>query len=78
MTKTIVWISGIALAITLQPAYAQTADVPAPSPLHSAPAANPTSSLNSPSTTTTAKHGRRSHGSKQGASSTSAQPSQAN
>jgi hypothetical protein len=78
MTKTIVWISGLALAVALQPAYAQTADPPAPSPLHGTPAVDPTASLYSPSATTTAKHGRRSHGNKQGASSTGAPPSQTN
>jgi hypothetical protein len=43
MTKTLACISLIAFATTLQTAFAQTADTPAPSPLHRADAATPAS-----------------------------------
>jgi hypothetical protein len=75
MTKTLACISLIAFAATLQTAFAQTADTPAPSPLHSAPAANPNTSADPTAPPAKAKQGRRSHSGKPGASSTGAPPS---
>jgi hypothetical protein len=72
MTKTLSCISLIAFVTTLQTAFAQTAETPAPSPLHSAPAANPTKPADPTATPTKAKQGRRSHSGKPGASSTGA------
>jgi hypothetical protein len=78
MTKTLACISMIAFAITLQSAFAQTADTPAPSPLHSAPAANPATSADPTATPTKAKQGRRNHSGKPGTSSTGAPAPQSN
>jgi hypothetical protein len=75
MTKTLACLSLIAFAATLQTAFAQTADTPAPSPLHSAPAANPITSADPTAAPTKAKQGRRNHSGKPGASSTGAPPS---
>jgi len=79
MTKTLASLSLIAFATTLQTAFAQTADTPAPSPLHSAPAtnpaANPATSADPSAAPSKAKQGRRSHSGKPGASSTGAPPS---
>jgi hypothetical protein len=69
---TLACISLIAFATTLQTAFAQTADTPAPSPLHSAPAANPATSQDPTAAPTKTKQGRRSHSGKPGASSTGA------
>jgi len=79
MTKTLACISVIAFATILPTAFAQTADTPAPSPLHSNPAANPATNLRiSPDPAAApakAKQGRRSHSGKPGNSSTAAPPS---
>jgi hypothetical protein len=76
MTKTtLACISLIAFATTLQTASAQTAEPPAPSPLHSAPAANPTKPADPTAAPTKSKQGRRNHSGKPGASSTGAPPS---
>jgi hypothetical protein len=78
MTKTLACISMIAFATTLQPAFAQTADTPAPSPLHSAPAANPATSADPTAAPTKAKQGRRNHSGKPGTSSTGTPAPQSN
>ncbi len=78
VTKTLVSISLFALAITVQPAFAQPGDTPAPSPLHSAPAASPDTSSNPAATQTKTEHGHRRHGSSPGSSSTGAQAPQSN
>ena len=71
MTKTtLACISMLAFAAPLQTAFAQTADTPAPSPLHNAPAANPTTPADPTAAPTKNKQGRRSHSGKPGASST--------
>jgi hypothetical protein len=75
MTRTLACISLIAFAATLQTAFAQIADTPAPSPLHSAPAASPNTSQDPTAAPTKAKQGRRSRSGKPGASSTGAPPS---
>jgi hypothetical protein len=77
MTKKLACVSLVALAITLQPAFAQTATAPAPSPLHSTPSATP-APMADPSTTQQQqkKHTRHSH--RQGATSTGAPGSQGN
>ena len=69
MKKTLACVSLIVLAITLQPAFAQNANAPAPSPLHNTPSANPTPApVTDPSATQQKKHSRHSH--KQGTTST--------
>jgi hypothetical protein len=68
-------ISLISFATTLQTASAQTAETPAPSPLHSAPAANPTKPADPTAAPTNSKQGRRNHSGKPIASSTGAPPS---
>src|SRR5271166_4815322 len=78
MTKSLVCISLITLATTLKPAFAQTADTPAPSPLHSAPAASPATSVDPTATPTKTKQGRRNHSGKPGTSSTGAPAPQSN
>ena len=72
MTKSLACISLIAFSATLQTAFAQTADTPAPSPLHSAPAANPSTSQDPTAAPPKAKQDRRSRSGKPGASSTGA------
>jgi hypothetical protein len=72
MTKSLACISLIAFSATLHTAFAQTADTPAPSPLHSAPAANPSTSQDPTAAPTKAKQDRRSRSGKPGASSTGA------
>jgi len=69
MKKTLACVSLIALAISLQPAFAQTATAPAASPLHSTPSANTAPApVTDPSATQQKKHTRHSH--KQGTTST--------
>jgi hypothetical protein len=63
--------------ITLQSAFAQTGDTPAPSPLHNKPAVNPASAPDpDPTTSQQKKHGR--HRRRSGTSSTGAAGSQNN
>jgi hypothetical protein len=76
VTKAFTCISLIILAITLQPAFAQTGGVIAPSPLHSAPVAKPAPSTDPTEAVPKAKHGHR--GRKPGASSTGTSGSQFN
>ncbi len=79
MAKTLACISLIAFATLLPTAFAQTADTPAPSPLHSNPAANPAANLlTSPDPAAApakARQGRRSRSRKPDTSSTGAAPS---
>jgi hypothetical protein len=78
MTKTFACLYLIALAALSPAAFAQTADTPAPSPLHSTPPANPAANLlTSPDPAAApakTRQGRRGHAGKSGTSSTGAQP----
>jgi hypothetical protein len=77
MKKTLACVSLIVLATTFQPAFAQTATAPAPSPLHNTPSANPAPApVTDPSATQQKKHTRHSH--RQGTTSTGTSGSQGN
>lgn len=67
--KAFACVSLLALAITAQPAFAQTDSTPAPSPLKNAPAANP-ATAGSPASTPTQHRGHKRHASQPGATST--------
>jgi len=67
-TKAFACVSLLALAITAQPAFAQTDSTPAPSPLKNAPAAN-TANIGSPASTPTQHRGHWKHARQSGATS---------